>query len=68
MRILSSIKYLRKYKYLLETNFEQFLGGAPTSMSLFSSIRLSFTHHISGTVHHMIIILGTHMQNDGTSR
>ena len=38
-----------------------FLGGAPTSMSLFPSIRPSVAYHISGTIHHLIIILGTHV-------
>ena len=34
-----------------------FLDGAPTSVSLFLSIRPSVMHHFSGTVHHLIIIL-----------
>ena len=68
MRVLSSIKYLSNYKYLLETTFEQFLGWAPTPMSLFSSIRLSVAHQISGTVHNMFIILSTYVKNDGTFR
>ena len=34
-----------------------FSGGAPT----FPSIRPSFMHHISGTIHHLIIIFGTHV-------
>ena len=41
-------------------------------MSLFPSIRLpirpSVMHHILGTMHYMIIVLGTHMQNDDISR
>ena len=68
MRVLSSIKYLSNYKYLLETTFEQFLGWAPTPMSLFSSIRLPVAHQISGTVHNMFIILSTNVKNDGTFR
>ena len=40
-----------------------FLGAAPTSICHFflPSIRPSVAHHISGTVHHLIIIFGTHM-------
>ena len=46
-----------------------FLGGPPTSICHFfppficlficPSVRPSVMHHISGTVHHVIIILGT---------
>ena len=35
-----------------------FLGGAPTSICLFS-ICSFITHHISGTIHHLIIVFGT---------
>ena len=40
-----------------------FLGGAPTSMCHFfrPSICPSVAQHISGTVHHLIIIFGTLM-------
>ena len=40
-----------------------FLGGASTSICHFfcSSICPSVVHHISGTVHHLIIIFGTHV-------
>ena len=40
-----------------------FLGGAPTSICHFfhPSVRLSVTHHISGTIHHLMIIFGTYM-------
>ena len=47
------------------------LGGAPTSiyhffrpsvrLSIRPSVHLSAMHHISGTVHHLIIIFGTLM-------
>ena len=53
-------------------------GGAPTPMLLFLSIcssvslgpsvRLSIVHHVSGTVRRVIIIFGTHVQNDDISR
>ena len=38
-----------------------FLGGAPTSVCHFfhPSVRPSVARHISGTVHHLIIIFGT---------
>ena len=32
------------------------------------SVRLPVVHHISGTVHHLILIFGAHVQNDGISR
>ena len=35
-----------------------FLGGAPTSVTF--SVRPSVAHHISGTIHHVIIIFGAH--------
>ena len=44
-----------------------FLGGAPTSMchffrpSICPSVCPSVVQHISGTVHHLIIIFGTLM-------
>ena len=40
-----------------------FLGGAPTSICHFfhPSVHPSVAHHISGTVHHLIIIFGTHV-------
>ena len=47
-----------------------FLGGAPTSICHFfpQSVHLSacpsVVRHISGTIHHLIIIFGTHMLND----
>ena len=39
----------------------KFLGGPPTSMSLFPSFHPSVVHRISGTVHHVIITFGTHV-------
>ena len=47
-----------------------FLGGRGTHlyMSLFLSVHPSVPHHISGTIHHLIIIFGTHLQNDDISR
>ena len=44
-----------------------FLGAAPTSICHFPrpsvrpSVHPSVAHHISGTIHHLIIIFGTHM-------
>ena len=44
--------------------FVSFLGGAPTSICHFFHLSvcpsLSVAHHISGTIHHLIIIFGTH--------
>ena len=45
----------------------KFLGGAPASLCHFS-IRPSVAHHIPETVHHLIIIFGTHVQNDDFSK
>ena len=57
-----------------------FLGGAPSSMCQFPSVRPSVclsvrpsvrpsvTHHISRTVHHLMIVFITHVQNDDISR
>ena len=67
---LNSIR--NKFEMVAEftTNFDIFLGGAPTSTCHFffacSSFRQSvhpshLRNHISGTVHHMIIILGAHV-------
>ena len=43
-------------------NGGNFLGGTHTSyMSLFAFVCLSVTHHISATVHHVIMIFGTHV-------
>ena len=59
--------YCRFYHFL-------FLGGAPTSichffcLSICPSVCPSITHHISGTVHHLIMIFGTHVSNDDISR
>ena len=36
-----------------------FLRGAPIYIYVTLSVRLSVAHHISGTVHHVIIIFGT---------
>ena len=33
-------------------------------LSICLSVRPSVTHHMSGTVHHLIIIFGTHVWND----
>ena len=46
------------------------VGGAPTSIYYFfcSSIHQSFVHHISETIHHLIIIFGAHVWNDDISR
>ena len=40
-----------------------FLGGAPTSMCHFFGLSVCphIVHHFSGTVHHLIIIFGTHI-------
>ena len=42
-------------------NWKVFLGQAPTSICYFFClpIRPSVAHHISGTIHHLIIIFGT---------
>ena len=45
----------------------KFLGGAPASLCHFS-IRPSVAHHIPETVHHLIIIFGTHVQNHDFSK
>ena len=55
-----------------------FLGGAPTSICHFFclsispficlSVHPSVAQHISGTIHHVIIIFGTLMQSDDISR
>ena len=52
-----------------------FLVGTPTSICHFLispfvclSVHFSVVLHISGTVHHLIIIFGTRVQNDGISR
>ena len=60
-RNIIKIKY---HNLIFEQHF--FLSGAPTSMCHFHpSVRLSarpfVTHHISGIVHHVIIIFGTHV-------
>ena len=49
------------------------MWGTPLFMSLFLSLCLlvvcqSVTHHISVTVHHVIIIFGTLVKNDDVSR
>ena len=43
--------------------FMNFLDQAPTSMCRFfnPSVHLSVVHHFLGTVHHLIIIFGTHV-------
>ena len=38
-----------------------FRWGTHLYMSLFLSVHPSVVHHISGTIHHLIIIFGTHM-------
>ena len=49
-----------------------FLGGAPTSVCHFfrfsMSVCPSVAHHISRTIHYLIIIFGTHVKNDDISR
>ena len=47
-----------------------FFGGAPTSVCNFfcPSVCPSVVYHISGTMHHLIIIFGRYMQNDAISR
>ena len=54
---------------VLLTLLAVFLGGAPTSMCHFFrlSVRPSVLYNFSGTVHHLIIIFGTHVQNDDIS-
>ena len=53
--------------YLSGAFLYHFLGGAPTSIcqffhpSVHLSVHLSVAHHISGTIHHLIVIFGTHM-------
>ena len=49
-------------------NFYFFRWGTHLYMTLFPSIHLSITHHISETVQHLIIIFGTHMLNNDISR
>ena len=44
-----------------------FLVGHPSLHAIFST-HSSIMHHISGTVHHVVIIFGTHVQNDDISR
>ena len=44
-----------------------FRWGTQLHISLFS-VRLSVAHHISGTVHHLIVIFGTQIQNGDISR
>ena len=57
-----TIFYFPKKNFFLLA-FLVFLGGAPTSICHFFclSVHLSVTHHISGTVHHLVIIFGTRM-------
>ena len=54
---------------VLLTLLAVFLGGAPTSLCHFFrlSVRPSVLYNFSGTVHHLIIIFGTHVQNDDIS-
>ena len=60
--------------YIAAFSWMIFLGGAPTSichffcLSVHPSVHPSVAHHISGTVDHLTIIFGTHMQNDDISR
>ena len=42
-------------------NIDFFRWGTHLYMSLFPSVRPSIVHHISGTVHHLIIIFGAHV-------
>ena len=61
--LLANIEYCLNFQNM--PNMSTFLGGVPTSyMSLFLpvclSVCLSVVHHVSGTVHHVIIVLGTH--------
>ena len=57
------IIYISLNLALLDKENVLFLGGAPTSLCHFfyPSARLSVMQHISGTVHHLIIIFGTHV-------
>ena len=70
--ILSPLRNVSPRAYFRD--FPVFLGGAPTSVCHFSrssvrpSIRQSVPHHFSGAVHHLIIISGTHVQNNGIAR
>ena len=56
---------LEKYRVQIPfTSCNTFLGGAPTSIYHFfrlPSVCPSVAHHISGTVHHVIIIFGTYV-------
>ena len=54
--------------FIISDCSDRFLvGGVPTSIYHFSclsdcpSVCPSITHHVSGTVHHLIVIFGTHV-------
>ena len=58
--LVSPNDYEKNDKIIL--NISIFRWGTHLYISLFPSISpSSVTHHISGTVHHLIIIFGTHM-------
>ena len=58
-----------KTRYLLGLNN---IDAYHLYMSLFPSVCLSFclsiVHHISGTLHYVMIIFGTHVESDNISR
>ena len=66
------IAEVRMLGAMATTRNEVFRWGTHLYMSLFlsvhPSIHPSVAHHISGTVDHLAIIFGTHMQNDDISR
>ena len=62
--LIASFSFFSSKRFLISLNaFYLFLGESTTSICHFfrRSVRQSVAHHISGTVHHLIITFGTHM-------
>ena len=58
-----NIKIKQCYFFNLISNVINEVGHPPlyVTFSVRPSVCLSVAHHISGTIHHLIIIFGTHM-------